>query len=89
MPAVIQAAEILGWRYYHTHNSKRSPSGFPDLVLVRRGRIIFAELKVGSNVPTPAQQEWIEDLDECEGVDVYVWTPDDWPEIKRALRVEI
>ena len=31
---VIQLARALGWDYYHTHDSRRSPGGFPDLVLV-------------------------------------------------------
>ncbi len=46
--------------------------GFPDLVLVRRGRLIFAELKLNLGPhgggekrhvnPTPAQNEWLDDL---------------------------
>lgn len=32
---VIDLAKAYGWRYYHTYDSRRSPEGFPDLVLLR------------------------------------------------------
>ena len=35
MPAVVELAKRFGWLLYHTHNSRRSASGFPDLVMVR------------------------------------------------------
>jgi hypothetical protein len=38
-------ARAFGWRRYHTFLSKHSPAGFPDEVLVRPPRLIFAELK--------------------------------------------
>lgn len=54
----------LGWRGYHTHRSQHSPAGFPDLALVRRGRLIMAELKREKGKTTPAQDGWLEDLAE-------------------------
>jgi hypothetical protein len=45
MATVIEAAQTLGWLVYHTHDSRRSESGFPDLVGVRRDRILFIEVK--------------------------------------------
>lgn len=42
----LTAAEQLGWTSYHTHDSRRSAKGFPDAVLVRRERLVFAEFKV-------------------------------------------
>lgn len=42
---VEQLAGHCGWRIYHTHDSRRSAAGFPDLVMVRDVRLIFAELK--------------------------------------------
>lgn len=77
-------AGTLGWLGYHTHRSDRSPAGFPDLVLVRRGRLIFAELKRQDRKakPTPAQDAW---LDELELVTRHVehdaaWSEVAWPD---------
>jgi hypothetical protein len=47
--------------------------GFPDLVLVKPPRIIFAELKAGRNKATEDQLAWHDDLRAC-GLTVYVWT---------------
>src|SRR5688572_19177552 len=33
---VVKYARLMGWTAYHTHDSRRSQAGFPDLVLVRR-----------------------------------------------------
>ena len=43
--AVVELAGYLKWRCYHTYDSRRSNAGFPDLTMVRYGRLIFAELK--------------------------------------------
>lgn len=75
---IIRLAKITGWRYYHTHNSRRSVSGFPDLVLVHatQRRILYRELKRQKEKPTPAQLEWLDDLS-IAGADVGVWRPMD------------
>lgn len=85
LQAVRELAELLGWRCYHTWNSIHSPAGFPDLVLVRPPRIIFAELKVHNRKPTGAQREWLALLAQCP-VEVYLWTPADWNQIEHLLR---
>lgn len=57
-------ALALGWLGYHTHRSQHSPAGFPDLVLVKGGRLIFAELKrqAASAKPTEEQRRWLAEL---------------------------
>ena len=45
MTAVVEMARMLGWLVYHTHDSRRSEAGFPDIVAVRRERVVFIELK--------------------------------------------
>jgi hypothetical protein len=70
---VEELAEWNGWKYYHVPDSRRVTSaGFPDLVLVRPPRIIYAELKVGSNKLSPAQLEWKRDLQACN-LEFYIW----------------
>lgn len=81
MNTVIQAAEALGWQVYHTHDSRRSQKGFPDVVMIRRGRLVVVELKTEKGVVTREQQAWLE-LFRSAGVPAYVWRPSDqWQEI--------
>jgi len=44
--------------------------------------LVFAELKVARAKPTPAQTRWLARLgvvaEAGDGVDVYVWRPEDW-----------
>lgn len=80
-------AQLYGWGPdYHTYDSRRSPPGFPDLVLVRPPRVIFAELKVGRGVLTPYQRVWRDALLRCPGVEYFCWYPRDLLEIERVLR---
>ena len=62
---VKHLAKLFGWRYYHTWRSIHSPAGFPDTVMVRPPRLIFAELKSEKGKLTPEQEAWIEDLKKC------------------------
>ncbi len=82
---VLDLADLLGWKCYHTWLSARSCPGFPDLVLVRSGRILFAELKSARGKVTPAQEEWLQILGTVENVEVYVWRPDDLEDVARTL----
>jgi hypothetical protein len=81
---VVQLARMLGYRVYHPWLSVHSAAGFPDLVLVRPPRLIVAELKVGKNMPTAAQREWLDDL-RASGAESYVWRPEDMQEIGEVL----
>ena len=82
---VKDLARLCGWRVYHTLDSRGSDPGFPDLVLVRRGQLVFAELKTDSGKPTAAQTAWLADLGRVHGVDVHLWRPSDWPQIEAML----
>jgi hypothetical protein len=83
---VISLAHNLRWRIYHTFDSRRSNSGFPDLVLVR-DRIVFAELKSSRGRLTREQARWIAALG-VAGAEAYVWAPSDYPQVERTLRAE-
>ena len=85
MAQVIELAKLRGWAHYHTHDSRRSEEGFPDLVLTRRPRVIFAELKSDRGKLTPAQRAWLDELRAC-GQEAYVFRPRDWKTIERVLR---
>lgn len=81
---VVQLARLCGWLVYHTHDSRRSAAGFPDLVLVRE-TVLFVELKVPPNRLSPDQAAWVERL-RGAGQAACVWTPDQWGEIELTLR---
>lgn len=68
---VVTLARDHGWRAYHTHDSRRSDPGFPDLVLVRPPRVLFVELKVGRRQLTGDQEAWMRLLEQCDRVDAF------------------
>ncbi len=82
---VLELARLSGWRCYHTHDSRKSAPGFPDLVLVRSPVVLFAELKTEGGEATPEQRVWLAALRACPGVAARLWRPGDWPEIERVL----
>ena len=86
--AVLKLARLSGWLCYHTFDSRRSQPGFPDLVMVRRSRIVFAELKSERGKPTDSQGEWLNAIDATGKVEVYLWRPKHWTDgtIEEQLR---
>lgn len=72
--SVRQVALLHGWRYFHAWSGQHSPSGYPDVTLIRFtrqntcagqkifARLIAAELKKEDESPTDAQQEWLDDF---------------------------
>jgi len=66
-------AKLFGWLYYHTWRSIHSPAGFPDVVMVRPPRVIFAELKSFKGKVSDKQQEWLETLKQCPSLEVFLW----------------
>ncbi len=83
---VIALANLYSWKSQFHWTSIHSPAGFPDLVLVKPPRLIFAELKTGQRILTPKQAEWLELLRPCPGVEVYVWRPADFDSIVEVLK---
>ena len=77
------AAKQNGWEVYHTHDSRRSEPGFPDLVLVR-DRVLFRELKTNTGRISPAQKHWGAVLT-AAGADFKVWRPKDLKTIIKEL----
>ena len=83
--SVIDLAHVYGFAVYHTFDSRRSVPGFPDLVIIGHGRCLFAELKTERGRLSVAQKGWLAALEECAGVESYVWYPHDWDEIHAVL----
>ena len=86
---VLEQAGEYGWMRWHTMLARYVPKGrnkeplidrgFPDLVLARGSKIIFAELKTEKGRVRPEQKQWLELLD---GV---ILRPRDLDEITRIL----
>lgn len=82
---VVALAKTEGWAVYHTHDSRRSEPGFPDLVMVRGVQLIILELKTEKGVVSDAQQEWIDKLNKAKRVAASVARPRHWDDVRRAL----
>lgn len=87
---------LFRWRWYHPAPAYRPSGGYsdsfhgmkglPDYIAVRRGRLVFAELKNERGRLTPDQNEWLDNLQQVPAIEVYVWRPADLEEIKEVLR---
>jgi hypothetical protein len=96
---VVELALRLGWLVHHDlpalnergrwRTAIQGVAGFPDLVLVRPPRVVFAELKRESGNTTQLQERWLDALSSCP-VEVYVWRPRHWLDgtIERVLSGE-
>lgn len=73
---VISLCRLFGLLCYHTHDSRHSAAGFPDLVIVGRATI-FVELKSASGELTKAQTAWRDGLQDS-GQAWHEWRPADW-----------
>lgn len=86
---VTKLAKIHGWLCYHTHNSRGSEPGFPDLVMCKVGRVIFAELKTEHGHLSGKQRGWMLQLmagdPATRSFEVYVWRPSDLDRIEEVL----
>ena len=66
---VVGVARLYGWRIFHAPaggkggraDREQLPEGrgFPDLVMVRGPRLVFAELKTRTGKLGPGQEEWL------------------------------
>lgn len=91
---VIELAHLLGWRVAHfrpawTNKGWRTPvqgdgKGFPDLVMVKGERLIFAELKSETGRMTPEQDAWHDAL-RPTGALMAVFYPRHWDVIVEIL----
>jgi len=94
MDQVIDLAHVYGWIVAHfrvarTKDGWVTPvsadgAGFPDLIILREGRMIVAELKREDGNLTPEQYFWLLEFMKVTD-DVYLWKESDWEEAKIVL----
>ena len=82
---IREHAWYTGWLYFHVQDSRRNYAGFPDTVLARAGRLIFAELKTEVGKLTKKQALWLRVLGTVPGIEAYCWRPHDRDAVSRAL----
>jgi hypothetical protein len=85
--AVCNLLKVRGWLYFHDYDSRKNARGFPDLIAVRRQRLLFVELKSADGKVTDDQADWLYRLGALGSAEVeaHVWRPADWPTIERLL----
>lgn len=74
------------WTFHHANDSRRASAGLPDIIAVRDGVLVVAELKKQLPMPSSVQQRWLDELKRVEKVDTYLWRPSDMKEILEVLR---
>jgi hypothetical protein len=88
LTAIVGAALLGGWCVHHDRRSDKAlqqgTAGFPDLVLARAGRVIFAELKTERGQLTEDQLRWHLAL-RSGHAESYLWRPDDLDRVIRML----
>ncbi|MGI8994178.1 MAG: VRR-NUC domain-containing protein [Nocardioidaceae bacterium] len=77
LDALRDACKWAGLLVYHTHDSRRSERGYPDLCIVGPVGLLFRELKAERGRLTTDQQLWLDRLTEA-GANAAVWRPADW-----------
>ena len=99
LKSVLELAKYQGWLVAHFRPAMTSKgwrtavsadgSGFPDLVMVRKDRCLFVELKTERGKLSEAQQIWLGFLKGANRQGrVFLWRPSDWLDgtIERALK---
>ena len=102
--AIIDAAHQLGWFVAHFRPAQirlgkwvtpvqADGAGFPDLVMVKDGMMIIAEVKTERGVLSPEQRIWISKMSALERknrgvVLIRVWKPRHWDQIIHLLKGE-
>ena len=86
MEHIRALARRSGWLVYHTHDSRGSEAGFPDLCMVNGRRLVFWEIKTHSGKVTIPQAQWLDMLSRVQLVETAVIRPRDIGDIEGWLR---
>ena len=97
---IIEVAKLRQWKVAHFRGvriPRRDGSvyyatpvqadgeGWPDLVMLRDGRVIIAEIKSDKGVVSDAQTAWLREW-EMADAEVFIWRPKDWDELVEVLK---
>lgn len=83
---VSTLARSRGYLVYHTHNSQKSASGWPDLALAKADSPLYlVELKTNHGAFRGHQRLWIDTLRQTTGLVVEVWRPEQWDQVVQVL----
>jgi hypothetical protein len=77
---IREVAKAFGWEFVYSIPDSRmaTAKGMPDLLMAKEGRLIFAELKTLTGKLSPEQRQVLRLLNTVDGVEVYLWNPEDW-----------
>src|SRR5205823_10582265 len=60
-------------------------TGFPDVLMLRGGRLLVAECKCGSGRKRKDQRVWLDAFESVFDCEVYEWRPEDGDAIRELL----
>ena len=94
---VFELARLYGYSYVHFRAARTSRGwrvpvegplgqGWPDVVLFRPGRTIYAELKREKGNDCSPEQLWVHEQIRAAGNEVYVWRPSQLDDVIRVLQ---
>lgn len=88
---IEQTMDLLGLRWHHETDSRKSKEGFPDYCIVGPDGVMFLEVKGDGGKATPEQEAWVADLSAADcgdgwGVTAYVAWPSDWDRVLSDLK---
>lgn len=92
---VEELLDILHWRWCHFRPARTERGwrtalsghvGLPDYVATKDGRLLIFELKSDSGKVSLEQQIWLTLLQNCAGVEVYLWRPANIDIVKDTLQ---
>lgn len=73
---IVEMCKWFSLFVYHTYDSRNSTSGFPDLVIIAAGGVMYRELKTENAKLRPDQSDVLALL-RLSGQDAAVWRPSD------------
>ena len=85
LATIIKACKLKHLYYYHPYHSDKSVEGWPDIAFILNGVLHLWELKKQKGIVSQSQQDWIDELQTCAGVDARIVRPSDWDDIVKIL----